>query len=217
MKHYSNYIILVSIALFTPRRVSAQSEAPASNPTATATPQASPQAGANALPANKTTPRLDDHVLELTFGNAQLFFTQSLLTADGQVRDQIIPVSAALLMAEWLIIPRLSVIGLVALPLETQATVVDGEARQEFVAPSAAAGARLSLFSFDVFKESAVEMQLAAMVGRTLGSLGGDRFYPLVAARLHFHTSSGFTLYLGNGYAFAEGTHSVIYGIGHRF
>src|SRR5690606_719619 len=139
------------------------------------------------------------------------------LSPSGQIQDQIIPVTAALLMAEWLAHPRISVLSLVALPLETQATVVDGEVRSEYVAPSAAIGARVSLFSFDVFRESAMELQLALMGGRTLGSVSGDRFFPLVAGRLHFHTGEGFTLYLGNGYAFAEGTHSVIYGIGHRF
>jgi hypothetical protein len=161
--------------------------------------------------------RLHDHVLELTFGNAQLFFTQSMLTPSGEIQDKIIPVTAALIMAEWLAHPRLSILSLVALPLEAQSTVVDGEVREEYVAPSAAAGLRFSLFSFDVFRESALELQASAMVGRTVGSLSGDRFYPLVAGRLHFHTGSGFTLYLGNGYAFAEGTHSVLYGIGHRF
>jgi hypothetical protein len=175
-----------------------------------------------ALTANKAADepnsgRLQDHVLELTFGNAQLFFTQSMLTPSGEIQDKIIPVTAALIMAEWLAHPRLSVLTLVALPLEAQSTVVDGEVREEYVAPSAAAGARFSVFSFDVFRESVLEVQAAAMVGRTVGSLSGDRFYPLVAGRLHFHTRSGFTLYLGNGYAFAEGTHSVLYGIGHRF
>lgn len=166
-------------------------------------------------PSNEARPT--EHILELTFGNAQLFFTQSLLTPSGEVRDEIIPVTAALLMAEWLAHARFSVLSMVALPLEAQATVVDGEVREEYVAPSIALGVRGSLFSFDIFRESALEFQLAAMVGRTLGSISGDRFYPLVAGRLHFHTDEGFTLYVGNGYAFAEGTHSVLYGIGHRF
>lgn len=172
---------------------------------------------ANSAAAPAEERRLTDHVLELTFGSAQLFFTQSMLTPVGEIQDKIIPVTAALIMAEWLAHPRLSVVGLVALPLETQSTVVDGEVREEYVAPSLAVGLRFSAFSFDVFRESALELQIAAMAGRTAGSLSGDRFYPLVAGRLHFHTGSGFTLYLGNGYAFAEGTHSVLYGIGHRF
>lgn len=161
--------------------------------------------------------RFERHLLELTFGNAQLFFTQSLRTPTGGVDSQVIPVTAALFMAEWLALPRLSMLTLVGIPLETQSTVVDGELREEYVAPSAALGARVTLFSFDIFRESALELQLACLGGRTLGSLSGDRYYPLVASRLHFHTGEGFTLYLGNGYAFAEGTHSVIYGIGHRF
>lgn len=179
---------------------------------------AAPSASAAPPPKAATSDeRLTDHVLELTFGSAQLFFTQSLLTPSGELKDEIIPVTAAMLMAEWLAHPRFSVLTLFALPLEPQATVVDGEVREEYVAPSLALGVRGSLFSFDVFRESAMELQLAAMAGRTLGSLQGDRFYPLVAARLHFHTAEGFTLYLGNSYAFAEGTHSVLYGIGHRF
>ncbi len=175
---------------------------------------------ATAHPNRENTPnqaRLQDHVLELTFGNAQLFFTQSMLTPSGEIQDKIIPVTAALIMAEWLAHPRVSALSLVALPLEPQATVVDGEVREEYVAPSIALGARFSAFSFDVFRESALELQIATLAGRTMGSLRGDRFYPLIAGRLHFHTGSGFTLYLGNAYAFAEGTHSLLYGIGHRF
>lgn len=161
--------------------------------------------------------RFDRHVLELTFGNAQLFFSQSLRTPTGGVDSQVIPVTAGLFMAEWLALSRLSILTLVGIPLETQSTVVDGEVREEYVAPSVALGPRLTLFSFDIFRESALELQVACMAGRTLGSIRGDRYYPLVAGRLHFHTGEGFTLYLGNGYAFAEGTHSLIYGIGHRF
>lgn len=179
--------------------------------------QAAPTTTARDTTAPVDDERFSDHVLELTFGNAQLFFSQSRLTPSGELRDEIIPVTAALLMAEWLAHQRISVVSLFALPLEAQTTVKDGELREEYVAPSLALGVRGSLFSFDVFRESAMELQLAAMAGRTLGSLDGDRFYPLVAARLHFHTAQGFTLYLGNSYAFAEGTHAVLYGIGHRF
>lgn len=187
---------------------------PASRSSATTS---EPSSESDSENASESEGRFERHVLELTFGSAQLFFTQSLRTPTGGVDSQVIPVTAALFMAEWLALPRLSMLTLVGIPLETQSTVVDGELRDEYVAPSAALGARVTLFSFDIFRESALELQLACLGGRTLGSLSGDRFYPLVASRLHFHTGEGFTLYLGNGYAFAEGTHSVIYGIGHRF
>ena len=157
------------------------------------------------------------HSIEVTFGNAQLFFGTSVLTEEEDVQDKLVPVGTALMMAEWLATSHFSVIGAFFLPLETQTTIIDGELREEFVAPAAALGGRFSLFSLSVFRNTVVELQLAGLLARTLGSVAGDRFFPIVATRIHFRTDEGFTLYLGNSYSFAENTGSVIYGIGHRF
>jgi hypothetical protein len=157
------------------------------------------------------------HWLEITFGSGQLFLGRSIEAASGKVENKIVPVTAALLMAEWLFHRRFSAIGLFTLPLETQKTVENGQVREEYVAPSLALGVRGSLFSFAIFRESAMELQVALLAGRTFGSLEKDRFFPLAAGRLHFHTHAGFTLYLGNAFAFAKETHVLLYGIGYRF
>lgn len=157
------------------------------------------------------------HVLEVTFGASQLFNRQSIITKNGVVEEQVIPVSAALLMVEWLFHLRLSLLGLFNLPLDTQKVVIDGEAREEFVAPSLGLGVRGSALSVEVFAASRLELQLAALAGVTIGSSSGDVIFPLAAGRLHFHNQSGFALYLGGAYAFRRDTVALLYGIGHRF
>lgn len=158
-----------------------------------------------------------EHVIEVTFGTAQLFNRESVSTDSGSVDGEVIPVSSALLMTEWLFMPQLSLVGLATLPLEEQAVLVDGELRYEFAAPSLALGVRGTLYGFQAFWDSTVELQLAAFGGRTLGSSSGDRFFPLLAGRLHVRTREGFALYIGGAYAFERVTAALIYGIGHRF
>ena len=155
--------------------------------------------------------------IEVTFGSSQLFNHQSILAKSGRVESEIIPVTSALLMLEYLAHPRISVIQLFNLPLTTQKTVVDGQLREEFVAPSVALGARVTALSFEVFAESHLELQFAALGGFTLGSRSGDVVFPLAASRIHFSNGSGFALYLGTAFAFRKDTVALLYGIGHRF
>lgn len=160
---------------------------------------------------------LAEQTLEVTFGSGQLFNRQSIVTKSGRVEEQIIPVSSALLMVEWLFHDRLSLAGLFNLPLNTQKTVSNGMARDEFVAPSVSLGLRWSALRFDVFAASRLELQLAALGGVTIGSSAGDLVFPLAAGRLHFSNREGFALYLGGAFAFRRDTVAIVYGIGHRF
>ncbi len=176
-----------------------------------------PAEAAAACPTKAPEPSDAEQLLEFTFGSAQVFFRQSLVTPSSEIGDEAIPVSSALLMGEWLASERWAALLLFNLPLEAQSTLRDGQLTQEFVAPSLALGARFSVFGLKLLGSSRVELQLAAMAGRTLGSPSGDRFFPLGAARIHFHTRAGFTLYVGSASAFSENTTAIIYGIGHRF
>jgi hypothetical protein len=156
-------------------------------------------------------------VIEVTFGAAQLFNRQSIVEENGRLEEQVIPVSSALLMFEWLFHARFSALALFNLPLDTQKTVVDGESRDEFVAPSLSLGVRASALSIEVFAASRLELQLAALAGVSIGSSSGDVVFPLAAGRLHFANQAGFALYLGGAFAFRRDTVALLYGIGHRF
>lgn len=162
-------------------------------------------------------PEPSRHAIEVTFGSAQLFNHQSILAKSGRVEREIIPVTSALLMFEWLAHSRVSVLSMFILPLTTQKTVVDGQLREEFVAPSIALGARVTALSFEVFAASHLELQVAALAGVTLGSSSGDVVFPLGAGRVHFSNPGGFALYLGTAFAFRKDTVALLYGIGHRF
>jgi len=155
--------------------------------------------------------------IEVTFGSAQLFNHQSILAKSGHVEREIIPVSSALLMFEWLFHDRFSMLSLFNLPLTTQKTVVDGQVREEFVAPSLALGARVAALRLEVFAQSRLELQLAALCGLTLGSRSGDLVFPLAAGRIHFSNQRGFALYVGTAFALRKDTVALLYGIGHRF
>jgi hypothetical protein len=192
----------------------ATAQAPASS---SVTPPAQAQPSTACAPASCRPPAPGhEHRLEVTFGSAQLFNHQSTLTA-GRIEEQIVPVTSALFMIEWLLHDRLSVLTLFNLPLTTQKTVVDGMIQEEFVAPSVALGLRVSALRFDVFAGSRLELQLAALGGVTVGSSSGDQVFPLAAGRLHFASSGGFALYLGGAFAFQRDTVAILYGIGHRF
>jgi hypothetical protein len=158
-----------------------------------------------------------EHVIEVTFGSSQLFIHQSILNKSGNVAREIIPVTSALIMIEWLFLRRFSLLSLFNLPLVTEKTVVDGQAREKFVAPSLATGLRFSAIRLDVFAHSKLEFQVAALVGFTLGGTDAAPVFPMAAGRIHFSNQAGFALYLGTAFAFQKDTVGVFYGIGHRF
>ncbi|MES1204571.1 MAG: hypothetical protein ABUS79_01415 [Pseudomonadota bacterium] len=177
-----------------------------------------PPAGVSATPCGcAELPPTRAHVIEVTFGSAQLFSEQGILTTGGQTTERVIPVSSALMMIEWLFRERLSVLSFFNLPLGTQKTVVNGQAVEEFVAPSVPLGLRASLIRLEVFAASRLEFQVAAMGGVTIGSTSGDVLFPMIASRIHFASQNGFALYLGTAFAFQKDTLALLYGIGHRF
>lgn len=155
--------------------------------------------------------------IEVTFGSTQLFAHQSLIGENGAPKEQIIPVISALLMIEWLFRERASVLALANFPLGTQKVYSNGMATEDYLAPSVALGLRVSALRLTVFSASRLELQLAALGGVTIGSLDGDKLFPLAAVRLHFATQAGFALYLGSAFAFQKDTLAMLYGIGHRF
>jgi len=205
------------VGLVVPAAWQASAAPAASSAPASATPVAQALPSTPCAPASCRPPATSgEQRLEVTFGSAQLFNHQSVLTA-GRIEEQIVPVTSALFMIEWLVHDRLSVLSLFNLPLTTQKTVVDGMIQEEFVAPSVALGLRVSALRFDVFAGSTLELQLAALGGVTVGSSSGDQVFPLAAGRFHFASSGGFALYLGGAFAFQRDTVAILYGIGHRF
>jgi hypothetical protein len=163
------------------------------------------------------TPARRPPVIEITFGSSQLFAHQSIAAKAGTVEESVIPVTSALVMVEWLLRPRLSVLSMFNLPLVTQKIFVNGEIREEYVAPSIALGARISAVQMEIFAATRLEVQLAALAGVTIGSQSGDVLFPLAAGRLHLSNRDGFALYFGAAYAFQKDTVAVLYGIGYRF
>jgi hypothetical protein len=195
-----------------------RADPPASTPIEERIEAAQPAIARAASPCACTTePPAREHVIEVTFGSSQLFIHQSILNKSGNVAREIIPVTSALIMLEWLFWRRFSLLSLFNLPLVTEKTVVDGQTREKFVAPSLATGLRFSAIRLDVFAHSKLEFQVAAMVGFTLGGTDAAPVFPMAAGRIHFSNQAGFALYLGTAFAFQKDTVGVFYGIGHRF
>jgi hypothetical protein len=159
----------------------------------------------------------DPHRVEVTFGSSQLFSHQPFLGTSGTVRSEIVPVSSALIMFEWLFHDRFSAVSLCNIPLGTQKSLKGGEVREEYVAPSLAFGARAAALRFEIFEASRLELHIAALGGVVVGHSDGPPVFPLFASRVHFANKAGFALYLGTAYAFDRDTLALHYGIGHRF
>jgi len=156
--------------------------------------------------------------LEISFGSTQLFISQSIYGNDAQLRQQVVPVTAALFLFEYLFLDRFSAALVFNLPLETQRTLAaDGTVREEYAAPVLMTGVSWAPASFELFKASRLDLQFAAQFGTTLGSELGDRVFPMATSRLHFVSKQGFALYVGASWAFQKETVALIYGIGHRF
>ena len=167
----------------------------------------------NGLETNGTEP-----VVELSFGHSQLF-NESKYAAVQQVGvGGIVPTTSVLFIAEWLVAPRWGSLAVFNLPLTTQQTVNDaGDVFQERVAPSVALGGRYSILHFDLKPRALVELQGTILVGRTIGSIEGDFFFPMVGGRIHIARPSGFAMYLGSTWAFHKDTLALFYGAAHRF
>ena len=206
-------LVSLVIAATSLRPTEARAETPA-RPAAPGTPATPPPVNPCAC-AEPPAPRPPK--LEITFGSSQLFAHQSIAGKAGGVEENVIPVTSALMMVEWLLRPRLSVLSMFNLPLVTQRIFVNGEIREDYVAPSIALGARLSALRLEIFSDTRLELQLAALAGVTIGSQNGDVIFPLAAGRVHLSNRDGFALYFGAAYAFQKDTVAVLYGIGYRF
>ena len=157
-------------------------------------------------------------VVELSFGHSQLFNDSKSASITQVGVGGVVPTSSVLFIAEWLLAPRWGVLGVFNLPLTTQQTVNDeGGVFLERVAPSVALGGRYSILRFDVRPRAMVELQATILAARTIGSVEGDFFFPLVGGRIHIARPSGFAMYLGSSWAFHKDTLALFYGAAHRF
>lgn len=173
---------------------------------------------ARAAPAEVDSGGLNGHRLEISFGNSQLFLDQPLFSSDGDPsQSATIPISSVVMIAEALLTERLSLTLFFSLPLGTKKTLEAGEITEEPVASALALGVGYVPAQFRLFRHSVVQLQLGAFAGRTFTSHLGDRFFPMLAARIRFVSRQGFALYIGQAFAFGEDTLALIYGIGNRF
>jgi hypothetical protein len=154
------------------------------------------------------------HFVEVSFGQAQLYISEY---SGGRSEEPLVPVSSALFLGEFLVSERFSAVALVNLPTTSHRTLVDGDVVEDYAAPAVALGVRASPLKQLVIRGAELELQVALLVGRTINSQEGDRFFPLLTTRVHFATPDGFTLYLGGATAFVKDTTALIYGVGHRF
>lgn len=159
----------------------------------------------------------DERVLEVSFGNSQLFLDQPILRDNTYTHEAVVPVSSLIGLFEYLATPRLSAVLLVSIPLDTKKVLKDGQVHEETVAGAVGVGVGWCAARFDIFKSSRMELQLGLLGGTTVGSAGGDRLFPLVASRLRFVSREGFAVYLGGAFAFSEETLALIYGVGYQF
>lgn len=160
----------------------------------------------------------DPYRLELSFGNSLLFLDQPLFsTAGGDAARATIPIASVVMIAEGLLTDRLSLFFFLSMPLDTKKTLAAGVIEEEPVANALALGLGYVPARFKLFRHAQVELQLGALFGRTFASHLGDRFFPMLAGRIRFVSRQGFTLYIGEAFAFGEDTLALLYGIGNRF
>lgn len=170
-----------------------------------------------AHPPEGAVPEDQGHVVEVSFGSAQLFIKQPLRGEPDAPDTAVIPVASAMMLVEWLAQPRLGVASLFNLPLQADRRFVDGVLKEQFAAPTLAIGLRWTAVSLPVFRAARLGLQGAVLAGTTIGSREEDRLFPLLAGRTHIRTHNGASVYLGASWAFAKDTLAVLYGVGHRF
>lgn len=155
--------------------------------------------------------------LEFSFGTAQKFFDQSVYEPGGFVSTRTLPVTTLLILGEWLMHPRASVMVHFDLPLEPRIRIADGEPTREYVAPSLSGGIRASAFTFRVLDQTRIEWQFAFLMGSTLADIGRETVFPTLGWRLHLRNKEGLTLYAGATFEFMLNRAALIYGVGQRF
>ncbi|MFN7132844.1 MAG: hypothetical protein ACK4N5_12240, partial [Myxococcales bacterium] len=79
----------------------------------------------------------DVHLLEITFGQSQLFFRQN---ATGQVGFTLLPTSSALFLSEFILHRDFAIAGFFNLPLGTERIIENGVVREVPIGAAAAAG-----------------------------------------------------------------------------
>ena len=88
---------------------------------------------------------------------------------------------------------------------------------EEAAAVAVAVGGTYVPFQVRLGDQTTIQPQLGLMFGRTINHTVRNSFFPMAVARLHIHTSTGFSMYFGSAYAGQRDTLALIYGVGHRF
>jgi hypothetical protein len=159
------------------------------------------------------------YYFELSFGNSVLFFDQSVTSSSGDVKKQTLPVSSFLFLGQWRASKHFALAAAWLLPYTTVKRVSGSNVSEKFVAPSSGAGISGIIYTFNIFENTYLEPECAALILRTYKSTSskGDFFYPAGVFRLNISRSSGMNLYMGVSQAPAKKATALIYGIGQRF
>lgn len=155
------------------------------------------------------------HQIEVSFGNSQLFAGSFGEVLSGNLASYL-PARSSLFLFE-ILQPRWSVVLAGNLPWTGQPTIVDGEIVVIPFAPSVLMGLRGSPIVFHLNTMANVELQLTALLGRSIGSTQGDITFPLLGTRLHVSRPDGFSMYAGVMGALQRESLALVYGVGNRF
>ena len=171
---------------------------------------------AHAEPKTETNPdSATAYKIEISFGNAHLFSGSLNDAIDGNLASYL-PAQSSLFLLEWLH-NQWSVVLAGNLPWMGQPVLVDGELVTIEFSPSVFAGLRGSPVAYHLESRAIVELQLTALVGRTIASSQGDIFFPLLGTRLHVSRPDGFAMYFGTMFSLERESTSLVYGVGNRF
>ncbi len=155
--------------------------------------------------------------VEASFGQSLVFVDQGVLSQAGP-QKRTVPASSALFLLEYRLWPSFGPMAMGNVPLSTVRKLnQDDVFIDEYIAIALALGVRWSPVAIALTEKATFEPQLGLLIGRTFGSTLEDRFFPLLATRMHVALTDGLCLYMGGAYSFHADTLTLLYGVGHRF
>ena len=156
-----------------------------------------------------------EHVVEVSFGNSQLFAGSIDEVVSGELGSYV-PARSSLFILE-LLQSKWSWIFAMNIPWSGQPVLIDGNLIEKQIAPSMSLGLRWSPLRISLPTQTIVEGQVAALLGRSVGSSKGDIFFPLLGGRVHISRPNGFAMYIGTMFTLRRETLALIYGVGNKF
>ena len=154
---------------------------------------------------------------ELSFGQSQLFISDSRAIQVHQQQAVVVPTSSILFFVEFRPSKIIRYPVFLNLPTESKQFIVNGQLVNETSKPVIGFGPEFRLFQLKIDERSKLEMEVGPLATFLFTKEKKEVFAPIIAGRFRVARGENFVMYFGGTYSIGINTWGILYGTGTVF